>query len=464
MTQVPSPDQAPEPARDPRPQQDPTPTAQDLPAQGGAPTGPPAGYGAVPTSPLYPPPSGAPTYGAAPPPPAPPGGFGPAGPGGPFFSGPPARPARSRRSAVPALLLAGALIAGGGAGLAGAAVYDAANGGAGGGGVTTLTQVDSKDRPAPNGSVESVASTVLPSVVALEVSGGGNGGSGSGVVLDSDGLILTNDHVVTLGGEIDARQAEVTASFNDGRRARATVVGVDPLTDTALVKVDGVDNLRPITLGKSDNLDVGEQVVAVGSPFGLDATVTSGIVSALNRPVEVARDQQGNVTAYPAIQTDAAINPGNSGGPLVNMDGQLVGINASIRSTGSGQGAESGSIGLGFAIPIDEVLPIIEQLKDGDKPTHARLGIQITDAQGRASSSDPTITGARVDQIESGSAAADAGLRTGDVITRIDDIRIDDSESLIATVRAYRPGDTVTITYTRGGQENTAELKLGSDG
>lgn len=361
-------------------------------------------------------------------------------------------------------VLTGALLVGGGAGVGGAALYDAANGdSAGSSSAAPLPVADTGNRTAASGSVESVASAVLPSVVALEVSGGGSGGSGSGVILDGDGLILTNDHVVTLGGEISADQAEVTVKLNDGRRVRATVVGTDPLTDTALVRIDGVDDLTPITIGKSENLDVGEQVVAIGSPFGLDATVTSGIVSALDRPVEVARDAEGNATAYPAIQTDAAINPGNSGGPLVNMDGQLVGINASIRSTGSGAGAESGSIGLGFAIPIDEVLPIIEQLRAGETPTHARLGIQVTNAAGTAGSSDSTLAGARIEEIEDGSAAAQAGLEQGDVITAIDGRGIDDTEGLIATVRSYRPGDTVKVTYLRGGDEGSAELKLGSD-
>ncbi|MEV4999573.1 S1C family serine protease [Nocardioides sp. LML1-1-1.1] len=384
-----------------------------------------------------------------------------------FPSGPP-QPARPRRAGFAALVLTGALLVGGGAGIGGAAFYDAVDGdtnGSGGSSSAPLQVADNGDKPAATGSVESVATKVLPSVVALDVSGGGASGSGSGVVLDADGTILTNDHVVTLGGQIDAKQAEVTASFSDGTRTRATVVGVDPLTDTALVKVEKTDNLTPVTIGKSDNLDVGEQVVAIGSPFGLDATVTSGIVSALNRPVEVARDQQGNVTAYPAIQTDAAINPGNSGGPLVNMDGQLVGINASIRSTGSGSGAgaESGSIGLGFAIPIDEVLPIIEQLRSGETPTHARLGIQVRDVTGTAGSSDTTLAGARIAELEKGSAAAGAGLESGDVITAIDDHRIDDTEALIATVRAYRPGETVKVTYLRGSKQDSTELKLGSD-
>jgi putative serine protease PepD len=360
-------------------------------------------------------------------------------------------------------VLTGALVVGGGAGIATAALYDSASGGSGGSATAPLSVVDNGDPKPASGSVESVAAAVLPSVVALEVSGGGAAGSGSGVVLDASGTILTNDHVVTLGGEIPADQAEVTVSFNNGKKVRATVVGTDPLTDTALVKVEGVSDLKPITIGKSSNLDVGEQVVAIGSPFGLDATVTSGIVSALDRPVEVARDAQGNATAYPAIQTDAAINPGNSGGPLVNMDGQLVGINASIRSTGAGQGAESGSIGLGFAIPIDEVLPIIDQIRAGETPTHARLGIQVADVAGTAGSSDTTLTGARIAQLEKGSAAASAGLKQDDVITAIDSHPIDGSEALIATIRAYRPGDTVKVSYLRGGKEGTTELKLGSD-
>ncbi|TNM36656.1 PDZ domain-containing protein [Nocardioides albidus] len=372
---------------------------------------------------------------------------------------------RPRRAGFAVAVLTGALLVGGGAGLGGAALYDAATGdGSGSGGTSSLPVVDNGNRPAASGSVESVAAAVLPSVVALDVRGSGGEGSGSGVVLDSEGLILTNDHVVTLGGQIPADQAEVTVSFNNGEKVPATVVGTDPLTDTALVEVDGVADLKPVTIGKSSNLDVGEQVVAIGSPFGLDATVTSGIVSALDRPVEVARDAQGNATAYPAIQTDAAINPGNSGGPLVNMDGQLVGINASIRSTSSGQGAESGSIGLGFAIPIDEVLPIIDQLRAGDTPTHARLGIQVSDVAGAAGSSDATLSGARIAEIERGSAASDAGLRQGDVITAIDDHRIEGTEALIATVRSYRPGETVKITYLRDGKESTTELKLGSDG
>ncbi len=366
---------------------------------------------------------------------------------------------RPRRGGFAAAVLAGALVVGGGAGLGGAAAWSALDddgggtGGSGQGGTSSALQVaDTTDDDAPDGSVEQVANAVLPSVVALDVTAGGSAGSGSGVVLSEDGLILTNDHVVTLAGAADPETAEVRVSFADGSTATAEVVGTDPLTDTALVQADGVSGLTPVTIGQSGDLDVGEQVVAIGSPYGLDSTVTSGIVSALDRPVEVARDESGNTTAYPAIQTDAAINHGNSGGALVNMDGQLVGINASIR-TPDGSDPNAGSIGLGFAIPIDEVVPIVEQLRNGETPTHARLGIQVADSQ----------DGATVREIEAGSAAEDAGLQAGDVITRIDDHLIDSAGSLVATVRSYRPDDRVTVTFLRDGEQQTTELALGSD-
>ncbi len=367
-------------------------------------------------------------------------------------------------------MLGGALVVGGAAGLGGAAAWSAIDDDAATGGhqsaSSSLNVSDTGDRPAADGSVESVAAAVLPSVVKLDVSAGGSdgsgqAGSGSGVVLNGDGLILTNDHVVSLAGAVDPEQTTITASFNDGTRTKATVVGTDPLTDTALVRVDDVDGLTPITIGKSANLDVGEQVVAIGSPFGLDSTVTSGIVSALDRPVGVGQDEAGNTTAYPAIQTDAAINPGNSGGALVDMDGNLVGINASIRTAGSTTGGESGSIGLGFAIPVDEIVPIVDELESGQPATHARLGIEVTDAaaQGGATVSE----GAVIRNVSDDSAADDAGLADGDVITGVDDHQIAGADALVATVRAYRPGDTVSVTFQRGDQERTTDLELGSD-
>ncbi len=364
-------------------------------------------------------------------------------------------PPSPRRGRFAATVLAGALVLGGGAGVGGAAAYDALTGDDGAGTspasaapLVSPVVAGGDDSPAADGTVEQVASAVLPSVVKLEVSGAQESGSGSGVILSSDGEILTNNHVA----EVAADGGRITVDFDDGTQAPAEIIGTDPLTDTALVKAQGVSDLTPATLGQSDDVAVGEQVVAIGSPFGLDATVTSGIVSALNRPVDVGSDGNGNTTAYPAIQTDAAINPGNSGGPLVNLQGQVIGLNASIRSTGGGSG-ESGSIGLGFAIPIDEILPVVEQMRAGETPTHARIGVSVGDDD----------AGARVSEVSDGSAGADAGLRVGDVITKVDDTRIETGDALVATVRAYRPGDHVTITYLRNGAEATTDLTLGSD-
>ena len=372
----------------------------------------------------------------------------------------PVLPPRRGRKGFAAGVLTAALLVGGGAGVGGAAAYDALDGDDATSQSSTETTVSpvvtgGDAEPVVAGSVEEVAAVVLPSVVKLDVSGAQGAGSGSGVILSSDGLILTNNHVV----EIADNGGTITVSFSDGSHAPAEIVGLDPLTDTAVIQAEGVDGLTPATIGESGAVDVGEQVVAIGSPFGLDATVTSGIVSALDRPVDVGSDAQGNPTVYPAIQTDAAINPGNSGGPLVDLDGRVVGINSSIRSSSSG--AEAGSIGLGFAIPIDEVLPVVEQMKAGEEPTHARIGVSVRDVA--ATGGALVVDGAEISEVGAESAAGQAGLRDGDVITRVDDTLITGSDSLVATVRSYRPGDEVTVTYERGGQEDTVTLTLDSD-
>ncbi|HET6626268.1 MAG TPA: trypsin-like peptidase domain-containing protein [Nocardioidaceae bacterium] len=358
-------------------------------------------------------------------------------------------------------LLVAALVVGGLGGLAGAAGFatvDYLNGdgtaaaSSSSGGNSTVS--DSQDTPAEPGSVEEVANSVLPSVVKINVRGAQGAGSGSGIIVSADGEILTNNHVV----EVAAGGGSISVNFNDGTAAEAEVVGTDPVTDLAIIKAKDVSGLTPATIGKSANLDVGEQVVAVGSPFGLEATVTSGIVSAMNRPVSVGSQSQGaSDTTYPAIQTDAAINPGNSGGPLVNMQGEVVGINSSIR-TSSSMG-EGGSIGLGFAIPIDKVLPIVEQLRNGETPTHARLGVTVTDA----TSQNGLLSGAGIENVNNGSAAAEAGLEHGDVVTKVNDDPITGAESLVATIRGYRPGDTVTLTVVRDGDEQTLKVTLDSD-
>jgi putative serine protease PepD len=353
--------------------------------------------------------------------------------------------------------VAASLVVGGGAGVGGAAIWTSTHDEVQSSPVLTQTG-GSTAQTAATGSIEKVAQNVLPSVVMIDVTGPNGEGSGSGIILSRDGKILTNNHVVALAGS----SGQLNVSFNDGSHARARILGTDPLTDTAVIQAQGVKNLTPATLGHSSSLQVGQEVVAIGSPFGLDATVTSGIVSALNRPVDVGQVTQGNSTVYPAIQTDAAINPGNSGGPLVNLSGEVVGIDAAIQTaTNTASQGEPGSIGLGFAIPIDEVLPIVQQMIRGETPTHARLGIGVEDA---ASSAGSRITdGAKISQVNSGSAAANAGLEAGDVITKIDDHLITSSDGLVAIIRSYRPGDQVTVTYERGGATHTVRVTLDSD-
>ena len=375
---------------------------------------------------------------------------------------PASRPPRGR--ARTATLLTAALLLGAGGGVAGAAAYEAldeeteatvASTDPATEAVAPLSSEDTSDGTAPTGSPEAVASSVLPSVVKITVVGAeGGGGSGSGVVLSEDGEILTNFHVV----EVAEDGGRMTVSFNDGSTADATVVGTDPVTDLAIIKAENVTGLSPARIGDSDALDVGEAVVAIGSPFGLEATVTSGIVSSLNRPVAVGGGESGDATIYPAIQTDAAINPGNSGGPLVNLHGQVVGVNSSIRTSSSGLGGEGGSIGLGFAIPISKVLPIIEQLRNSETPTHARLGVTVSnEIEGGLA------IGAGIESVESGSAGDGAGLKSGDVVLKVDDEVISSVDSLVATIRGYRPGDDVELTVLRDGETLTIDATLDSD-
>jgi putative serine protease PepD len=383
----------------------------------------------------------------------------------PPSAGPPpadARPrGRSGRAKFAAAVVATSLLVGGAAGVGGAAAWDAWQPDESSGSTattrTTSQVVDTPDRAAADGTVAQVAQEVLPSVVKIDVSNGQESGSGSGIVLSSDGQILTNNHVVEVAGD----SGSISVSFNDGSSAPAKILGTDPLTDTAVIQAEGVDGLTPTTIGKSSDLQVGEGVVAIGSPFGLESTVTSGIVSALDRPVDVGSDAEGNSTTYPAIQTDAAINPGNSGGPLVDLDGNLVGINSSIRTSSSSASEQGGSIGLGFAIPIDEVMPIVEQMINGETPTHARLGISVSDI---ANQSGAEVTeGAAIQDVTNGSTADSAGLQQGDVITKVDDQLIAGADSLVATIRSYRPGDEVTVTFERDGDTQTARLELDSD-
>lgn len=350
-----------------------------------------------------------------------------------------------------------------------------------GGGVALLAQ---PDRPAatssangaapgvpvaslPAGSVEQVAAKVVPSVVKLEVDLGRQSEEGSGIILSSDGLILTNNHVVTAaqggpagpgGPAAPAPQgaAQTKVTFADGRSAPFTVVGTDPSSDIAVVRADGVSGLTPITIGSSANLRVGQDVVAIGSPLGLEGTVTTGIISALNRPVAAGGDIRNQNTVLDAVQTDAAINPGNSGGALVNMNGELVGVNSAIATLGGDAdgAAQSGSIGLGFAIPVDQAKRIADELIDSGTASHASLGVQV--------GNDATVDGARIVEVTGGGAAAAAGLPSGVVVTKVDDRVINSADALVAAVRSRAPGEKLTLTYLdNAGKPQTVEVTLG---
>ncbi|TWD80383.1 putative serine protease PepD [Kribbella amoyensis] len=392
------------------------------------------------------------------------GQFGPTGahqgtpPGSNWPFGPqPAQPEppKPKRRGL-ALVAATALLVGTAGGVGGAAVYSATNDSGSTPSVTApLNGSQAAPVSAPDGSVQNAAAKVLPSVVKIAFASNQGSGTGSGIVISKDGLIVTNNHVVA-GAE---NGGKLSVILNDGKTVQATIVGTDPLTDLAVIRADAND-LTPAALGQSGKLQVGQGVVAIGSPFGLDATVTSGIVSALNRPVTSGGEQQNSsTTVFPAIQTDAAINPGNSGGALIDLAGQVVGINSAIKTAGGSGQSEGGNIGLGFAIPIDQAKPIIDELVAKGKATHARLGVTVGDAQ----SSDGLTQGATLGEVTSGGAADKAGLRQGDVVTAVDGKAIASGDALVATVRSHRPDDQVTITYIRGGKTETAKTTLGSD-
>ncbi|MFC3241843.1 S1C family serine protease [Gordonia humi] len=287
---------------------------------------------------------------------------------------------------------------------------------------------------------------MLPSVVSILVSDGRQEGSGSGVVLDSDGVILTNNHVV-------AGAQQVLVTFNDGSRAPAKVLGADPVSDIAVIKADKT-GLTPITIGASKNLSVGQDVIAIGSPLGLAGTVTTGIISALNRPVSTSGTDGSQESVIDAIQTDAAINPGNSGGALINASGALIGINTAIATTGAE--GESGSIGLGFAIPIDQAMRVAKELQASGKATQASLGVSVRP------NTDVEKPGALVASVVRGGAAEKAGIPNGALITGVDDRKISTSEALVAAIRSYAPNDTVKVTYSVRDQSKTAEATLGT--
>ena len=332
-----------------------------------------------------------------------------------------------------------------------------------------------------------IAAKVVPSAVTISVSSGSSGGTGSGVVLTADGHVVTNTHVVTLDGQ--AADAELTVTTSDGEVYSAEIVGTDPTYDLAVIKLTDASGLTPIEFADSTKLNVGDQTVAIGAPLGLPNTVTAGIVSALNRSIQIAssaapdsqgdspqqgqgdspfrfdfgQGQQQSATrsiSIAVIQTDAAINPGNSGGALVNGDGKLIGINVAIASTGgSSSSSPAGSIGVGFSIPSVIVKRISDEIIENGKATHGLLGAMVGDA---AAQPNVTMLGAYIIEVTSGGPADAAGLKKGDVVTSFNGFPVTDATDLIAQVRALAAGSTAPIVYVRDGKTISAEVTLGS--
>lgn len=310
---------------------------------------------------------------------------------------------------------------------------------------TRLSEVDAGVTREP-GSVADIAERVTPTVVSIEVRVGEAGATGSGVVIEGEnGYIVTNNHVVSGADGVDG--AEIRAVFSDGSGSAARIVGRDPASDIAVLKVDK-PGLVTAQLGTSDDVVVGDPVVAIGSPLGLAGTVTSGIVSALERPVRLSGEGSDTNAVISAVQTDAPINPGNSGGALVDATGALIGINTAIAS------ANGGSVGLGFAIPIDTVRDIAEQLIDDGEAVHASLGVNAR------SVTDGTRDGALVLNVEPGSPADEAGIEEQDVVIAVEGEPVGSSEELVVAVDAFEPGDTITVEVVRGGGSREVRATL----
>jgi putative serine protease PepD len=334
-----------------------------------------------------------------------------------------------------------------------------------GGGIGGVVAHNHADDAAPqsvtigaSSTIAAVAATILPSVVSIEVRNGANGDTGSGIVISSAGYILTNNHVVSaaVGG------GKLSVVFPDKQSVSADIIGRDTVSDLAVIRVHDVHGLRPAHLGSSAALSVGDQVVAVGSPLGLAGTVTSGIISALDRPVEAGDVSGGTDDVIDAIQTDAAINPGNSGGPLVDMDGNVIGVNSAIATLSDPNafaGSQGGSIGLGFAIPMDQAKRIAQQIIKLGYSTHAIIGVSLDPSyQGQGAK----IGNPQGNAVQAGGPAEQAGLKSGDIIVEVDGERITTADELIVAIRKRLPGTRITVVYLRGSSRHTTVITLGS--
>lgn len=321
--------------------------------------------------------------------------------------------------------------------------------------------------PASNSSGKDwtdVAAAVSPAVVTIQTQGASSGGTGSGVIYDAQGDIVTNYHVIAsvLGG------GQIQVTLADGRLYSAVVVGHDKTTDLAVIRLENPpSDLTVARFASSANLEVGAPVMAIGAPLGLSNTVTTGIVSALNRPVEVSVDEDSSsqdsqassdLVVTNAIQIDASINPGNSGGPLFDTSGAVIGINSSIKSLATSSDGQAGSIGLGFAIPSDLVVSIADQLIATGTASHGMLGVTVKAATTTVGSD--TYVGAEVQDVSAGSGASAAGIRAGDVIVKVEGQEVTSPKQLIGYVRRYKAGDTVTMTIVRDGQTQDVSVRI----
>jgi putative serine protease PepD len=422
---------------------------------------------------------------------------GPPAPTAPESSSAPAATGASFRRNRPALLVAalavGALVGGAAGGGIVLALNDD-NSTSSVGAVTTPANI-TVNNPDDVTPVTAVAAKATASVVTISASSSDAGGTGSGVVLSEDGYVLTNTHVVTLDGATG--DAAITVQTNDGRLLTAKIVGTDPISDLAVIKVDGVTNLQPAEFADSAELNVGDTAIAIGAPLGLSGTVTDGIVSAINRSITIASSAAPSETQAPeesttpddspfdfwipgqedaatpptasstislaVIQTDAAINPGNSGGALLNADGEVIGINVAIASAGGASAAsQSGSIGVGFAIPANLAKRVSEEIIENGSATHGLLGASVVDVTEDPDQASSGTVGASVKEIVSGGAAEKAGLKVGDVITGINDMPITGKTDLTAQVRALAGGAEATLSYVRGGETGSTDVTLGT--
>lgn len=362
---------------------------------------------------------------------------------------------RNRRRWVPWAAIGGALVVGGGLGAGIVAATNSSNSPA----AASTTSNSASPGQVSACDVTSVANRVIPSVVTISARGSGGAGTGSGEVIKSDGYIVTNNHVIAIA----ANGGSVEVQFFDGQTVPATIVGRDPQTDIAVLKIDSSRKLQPIAIGSSSSVVVGQAAVVIGAPLGLSGTVTAGVVSALDRTIEVPGEDGTSALLVAAIQTDAAINPGNSGGSMVNCSGQLIGIPSAGASVPSSSGESSGgSIGLGFAIPVNTAMTIADEIISTGSVTHAYFGIGAVPIPAVAATQAGVPEGLYVQIVTPGGPAAQAGLREGDVITKIDGQPATSTVQLQELALTKKPGDKVELEYWRNGHSASVTVTLGA--